>query len=75
VCRATSGKGAHQLLDDRLLFEARRLLTETRLPIKDVAEALGFNSAGYFTRAFSKNEGMTPSAFRKKPAAPVVPRR
>lgn len=74
ACRATCGKGAHQLLEDRLLFEARRLLTETRLPIKDVAEALGFNSAGYFTRAFQKNEGVTPSAFRKKPASPVVPR-
>lgn len=74
ACRATCGKGAHQILEDRILFEARRLLTETRLPIKDVAEALGFNSPGYFTRAFQKNEGLTPSAFRKKPAGPVVPR-
>lgn len=74
VCRATSGKGAHQILEDRILFEARRLLTETRLPIKDVANMLGFNSAGYFTRAFQKNEGTTPSAFRKKPSLPVVPR-
>lgn len=74
VCRAACGKGAHQILEDRILFEARRLLTETRLPIKDVAEMLGFNSAGYFTRAFQKNEGLTPSAFRKKPSMPVVPR-
>lgn len=73
-CRAASGKGAHQLLEDRLLFEARRLLSETRMPIKDVADLLGFNSPGYFTRAFQKNAGMTPSAFRKKPVAPVVPR-
>jgi AraC family transcriptional regulator, transcriptional activator of pobA len=75
VCRTTCGKGAHQILEDRILFEARRLLTETRLPIKDVAEILGYNSAGYFTRAFQKNEGVTPSAFRKKPSIPVVPRR
>lgn len=74
VCKATCGKGAHQLLEDRILFEARRLLSETRLPIKDVAEMLGFNSAGYFTRAFQKTAGVTPSAFRKKPLAPVVPR-
>ncbi|MCC0079281.1 MAG: AraC family transcriptional regulator [Rhodobacter sp.] len=74
VCRASCGKSAHQLLDDRLHFEARRLLSETRMPIKHVAEMLGFNSAGYFTRAFQKNAGMTPSAFRKKPAGPVVPR-
>ena len=74
VCRAACGKGAHQLLEDRLLFEARRLLAETRMPIKDVAEALGYNSPGYFTRAFQKSEGVTPSRFRKKPVAPVVPR-
>ena len=74
VCRAACGKGAHQLLEDRLLFEARRLLAETKMPIKDVAEALGYNSAGYFTRAFQKLEGSTPSAFRKKPSHPVVPR-
>jgi len=73
VCRTACGKGAHQLLEDRLLFEARRLLTETRLPVKDVAEMLGFNSAGYFTRAFQKTAGVTPSAFRKKPLPPVVP--
>lgn len=74
VCRITCGKGAHQLLEDRILFEARRLLSETRMPIKDVAEMLGFNSAGYFTRAFQKNAGMTPSAFRKKPTGQVVRR-
>ncbi len=74
ACRATCGKSAHMLLEDRVLFEARRLLSETRLPIKKVAALLGYNSAGYFTRAFQKAEGVTPSAFRKKPALhPVVP--
>ena len=75
ACRATCGKSAHMLLEDRILFEARRLLSETRIPIKDVAQQLGFNSAGYFTRAFQKTAGLTPSAFRRKPApGPVVPR-
>lgn len=75
ACRATCGKSAHMLLEDRVLFEARRLLTETRIPIKDVAQLLGFNSPGYFTRAFARTAGVTPSAFRKKPGnGPVVPR-
>ena len=68
ACRATCGKGAHALLEDRILFDARRLLAETKLPIKDVAEMLGYNSAGYFTRAFQRAAGVTPSAFRRKPA-------
>jgi AraC family transcriptional regulator, transcriptional activator of pobA len=74
ACRATCGRSAHMLLEDRVLFEARRLLSETRLPIKTVAEHLGYNSASYFTRAFQKSTGTTPSAFRKRPGRlPVVP--
>lgn len=73
ACKATCGKGAHGLLEDRLLFEARRLLSETRMPIKDVAQLLGYSSAGYFTRAFQKSAGQTPSGFRKKPAAASLP--
>lgn len=73
VCKSTCGKGAHQLLEDRIIFEARRLLSETRMPVKDVADMLGYNSAGYFTRAFQKSAGMTPSAFRKSAALPVFP--
>lgn len=67
ACRATCGKGAHGLLEDRLVFEARRLLSETRMPIKDVAQSLGYSSPGYFTRAFQKAAGQTPSGFRRKP--------
>ncbi|MCC5970920.1 MAG: helix-turn-helix domain-containing protein [Pararhodobacter sp.] len=75
ACRATCGRGAHMLLEDRILFEARRLLAETRMPINQIAQLLGYNSAGYFTRAFQKTAGMTPSAFRNKPGhGPVVPR-
>lgn len=68
ACRATCGKGAHALLEDRMLFDARRLLAETRMPIKDVALELGYRSAGYFTRAFQRSAGVTPSAFRQRPA-------
>lgn len=75
ACRATCGRSAHMLLEDRILFEARRLLAETRMPINQIAGHLGYNSAGYFTRAFQKTAGMTPSVFRKKPGqGPVVPR-
>lgn len=64
-CRATCGRPASALLQDRLHFEARRMLRETAKPIKDVAAELGFRSAAYFTRAFQHRTGMTPSAFRK----------
>ena len=55
----------HTLLQERRLYEARRLLSETRAPIKQIAETLGFASAAYFARAFQHKTGKTPSAFRR----------
>lgn len=65
-CNAACGRSASALLTDRLHFEARRLLLETRRPVKDIATDLGFRSAAYFTRAFQKQTGLTPSAFRRR---------
>ena len=64
-CNATSGRPASALLQDRRLFEARKLLTETQLPVGRIAEQLGFNSAAYFTRAFQHLTGKSPTAFRR----------
>ncbi|GAB4388867.1 AraC family transcriptional regulator [Albidovulum sp.] len=66
VCKQTCGRSASDLLHDRLIYEARLLLSETRLPVREVADRLGFTSAAYFTRAFQHRTGQTPTAFRKR---------
>ena len=77
ACRAANGRSAHDLLQERVFFEARRLLAETSMPVKDVARHLGFRSAAYFTRAFSAAAGQTPSGFRdearRRAAAAAAP--
>ena len=65
-CRQTSGKSALALLNDRILFEARLLLRDSKAPVQKIAGDLGFGSAAYFTRAFQAQTGLTPSQFRKK---------
>ena len=65
VCRATCGKTASELLQERQTFEARRLLVDTQLPINQIAELLGFRSPAYFSRAFKERAGETPSRFRE----------
>lgn len=65
ACNISCGESASALLADRLHFEARRILSQTQSPIKDVAQMLGFTSAAYFTRAFHKHTGFSPTAFRK----------
>lgn len=43
---------------------AERLLLGSELPIKDIAERVGFSSVHYFTRIFSAHKGLPPAAFR-----------
>jgi AraC-like DNA-binding protein len=64
-CRETCGRSAIDLLQDRRIFEARKLLAETTLPVGQIGASLGFTSAAYFTRAFQHLTGSSPSAFRR----------
>jgi AraC family transcriptional regulator, transcriptional activator of pobA len=66
-CRLACGRPASALLHDRLIFEARRLLSETDLPVWQIAGSLGFTSAAYFTRAFHNRTGKSPTGFRRAP--------
>lgn len=65
VCNTACGKPASAILAERIHFEARRLLQETKTPVQEIAKNLGFRSPAYFTRAFQKNAGHAPSKFRK----------
>ena len=65
-CKQACGKPASALLSDRVIFEARRMLAETRLPVGHIADSLGFTSPAYFTRAFHHRVGKSPSAFRRE---------
>ncbi len=64
-CNSACGRPASALLQDRRIFEARKLLAETKIPVGKIAEQLGFNSPAYFTRAFQHLTGKSPSAFRR----------
>lgn len=70
-CRVTCGRSALGLLNDRVIYEARLRLHETKTPVQDIARALGFSSPAYFTRAFQTRTGMTPTAFRRSGTVPA----
>jgi transcriptional regulator GlxA family with amidase domain len=48
------------------LDEARRLLTETQLPLKDVSARTGLGDASTLWRAFGRRFGVTPAAYRER---------
>jgi AraC family transcriptional regulator, transcriptional activator of pobA len=66
VCKNFLNKTASQMLHERLVVEAKRLLTHSKLSIKEIVYHLGFNDTSYFTRFFKKLTNKTPVEFRKE---------
>lgn len=60
------GRTPKQLIDDRVLLEAKRLLVHSERAIKDVALTLGFSEPTNFIKYFRKHVKLTPMEFREK---------
>lgn len=48
------------------LEQARKLMTETSMPISQISYQCGFSNPKYFSRCFRNLTGMTPKEFRKQ---------
>lgn len=66
IIRRELGVPPIQLLITRRLLLAKQLLTETALPMVQVAFASGFSSLRRFNDAFAERYGMAPAGLRKK---------
>ena len=66
---ARLGATPAKLHTTRRLLLAKQLLTETQLPVTQVALAAGFNSLRRFNSAFLQGCGMPPTALRKQHGA------
>lgn len=66
--RAATGRTPKELVDERVLLEARRLLAHSDLSVASVGEAVGFDDASNFGAWFRLRDGQTPAAFRRATA-------
>lgn len=66
ICKRVLGASPGDLVRQRRLLEARRLLGYTRLPVAEVAHRSGFGDAAFFSRAFKETTGLSPRDFRKQ---------
>jgi AraC family transcriptional activator of pobA len=62
--KSVTGKTASEIIIDRLILEAKRLLIYSDLNNKEVAYKLNYEDPSYFARIFRRKTGLTPSAFR-----------
>ena len=61
-----NSKSALQYIQERKMLEARRLLSYTDMRINEIAYEIGFDDIQTFSRFFKKQEGVSPSEFKKK---------
>lgn len=59
------GKSFTQILTEKRIAEAKRLLQSTSLKIGEIAEQTGYPNLRYFNRIFSSHVGMTANDYRK----------
>jgi LacI family transcriptional regulator len=60
------GRTIHQEIHQVQLDRAKRLLSTTSLPIKQVTVQSGFRTVQYLSRVFRKDTGQAPAAYRKR---------
>jgi AraC-like DNA-binding protein len=62
--KRTTGKTAGELIRNRLLIEAKRLLIHSDMTISEIGYHLNFEDVSYFGRFFKKHNNCSPGDFR-----------
>lgn len=66
VLARVSGRTSKELITDRIMVEAARLLRFTDLTVSEVAFGVGFDDPFYFSRAFKRRYGESPLVYRAR---------
>jgi AraC family transcriptional regulator, transcriptional activator of pobA len=66
ILKNETGLSAKQVIDEFLMFEAKSLLKQTQMSIKEIVYWLGYEDASYFTKHFKNKEGIAPLAYRNQ---------
>ena len=66
--RAAMGLAPHEYLLHCRINSARQMLARTDLPVKEIAQRLGYSDVFFFTRQFTRTAGVPPAQYRKSSA-------
>ena len=60
------GKSTKQVIDERIVLDAKRYLHFTNLPIKEIAAILGYGDVFHLSKTFKRLTGVPPHVFREQ---------
>jgi hypothetical protein len=66
IVKDSINKTSSELIADRVILEAKRLLIQSNLNVSEIGYALGYFDKSYFVRFFKKQTGETPLTFLEK---------
>jgi AraC-like DNA-binding protein len=64
VIKNRTGITAKESIQNRVLLEAKYLLHNTNLSVKEISAKIGFEDPNYFTTFFTKLEKISPAVYR-----------
>lgn len=66
ICKRNLGQSAGEIIRERIVLEAKRLLLHDHRTVTEIGLELNFEDNSYFCRFFKKYAGLSPEKFRKK---------
>lgn len=66
VCKTLVDKTTTDIIVDRVILEAKRMLIYTGKSFSEIGSMLGYDDYSYFSKVFKKKVGYTPKEFMKK---------
>ena len=66
ITKISLGKTTSNLISERVILEAKRLLIHSKNSLSSVAETLGYEDYAYFSRVFKQKTKSTPQGFKKQ---------
>jgi AraC family transcriptional activator of pobA len=70
LSREILNKTTGELITERIILEAKRLLIHNDIPVANVADQLGYEDVSYFICVFKKHTRQSPKAFQKNTIKP-----
>jgi AraC-like DNA-binding protein len=66
LCKISLNKTITELITERIILEAKRMLVFSKESVSEIISELGYTDSSYFFRLFKKKTRLTPLEFKNK---------